>query len=107
MPLKVGEMSIVAVLVLCLFLCLAIIFWGVSEYNLDRRNGPCIRTQPPIVVSGLIHASANNLFHSGYVLYTLYYSGTYEHSGEECRSSSNVTEAEYDRQMYREHGCGY
>lgn len=88
------------IVILSIFLCLVFLALCIEfEWGSDK-NEFCIPTQPPRLVNGVVYRAGGSLFTSSYMVYTLYYSGTYENSGEECLSSSNVTEAEYERQRW-------
>lgn len=75
-------------------ICFIFFSWGAFELW-DYRDGPCVIVRPiKELVFGDIRFS--------YEAYTLYYPGIYEHSGRSCLCPVRVTEAEYERQMYKD-----
>jgi len=59
----------------------------------------CVVGSPRVVVSGVIfHQKV--LFSKGPAEYFLFYKGEYEESGDVCDKRVQVTESEYERQMY-------
>lgn len=73
-------------------------FWLVEVVRTPPKN-PCIAVQPHEVVSG--HIYHYGMFSKGTVYY-LNYKGAWKLTGDECAKRCAVTEAEYDRRMYRE-----
>lgn len=61
-------------------------------------NNPCITIEPHEVVSGCIYHYG--LFSKG-IVYYLDYKGKRKLTDDECLKRYVVTEAEYDRRMYR------
>ena len=66
----------------------------------NNRDGICRCDFPrgKIGYSKIYTETHGWLAESSVVIYTLYYPGTYDHSGESCWYGRRVTEAEFDRQ---------
>lgn len=71
--------------------CVTLVGWGAFELW-DHRNGMCV-----IETSSVVVFCSRNVLGEPF----LYYSGIYLNSGEKCLYTVRVTEAEYERQMYK------